>query len=303
MDWITGMQKAIDYIESHLTEEIDYDKAAAQCYSSPYHFQRVFGILCGYTLGEYIRNRRLSLAGAELAASDAKVIDIALKYGYDSPDSFAKAFQKFHGVLPSQARNGGSNLRSFSRFVLKFTLEGGITMNYRIEEKPEMIFTGFKRRFSGVPGNRFNQSNEFYITTRVNQYLLAGISGERDTSYAIVTNIDDSGYDFYYAKPLDEWWTENFAKGLGYDEKAKEFEKIVVPKQLYVVCETERMRYPVTEVDKLYQQIISEWLPSSDYQLVNAPGISVMHWYYKNGDDEVNQSRYIEVWIPIEKRK
>ncbi|MBP3667282.1 MAG: helix-turn-helix domain-containing protein, partial [Clostridia bacterium] len=98
MDWITGMQKAIDYIEAHLTEEIDYERVAAESFSSSYHFQRVFSILCGYTLGEYIRLRRLTLAGAELAGGGVRVIDIAMKYGYDSPDSFAKAFQRFHGI-------------------------------------------------------------------------------------------------------------------------------------------------------------------------------------------------------------
>lgn len=150
MDWIIGLQKAIDYIEDNLTETIDYEMVAAQSFSSSYHFQRVFSILCGFTIGEYIRNRRLSLAGTELATSDAKVIDVALKYGYESPDSFAKAFQKFHGILPSQARNDGSNLKSFSRLVLKFSLEGGTIMNYRIETKPKMILLGYKRRFEGT---------------------------------------------------------------------------------------------------------------------------------------------------------
>ena len=151
MDWITGMQKAIDYIEENLTEEIDYEKVAAESFSSSYHFQRVFSILCGYTLGEYIRLRRLSLAGAELANGKDKVIDIALKYGYDSPDSFAKAFQKFHGITPSQARADGSMLKSFSRLSIKISLEGGSTMNYRIEEKSPMILTGFKVHFTGTP--------------------------------------------------------------------------------------------------------------------------------------------------------
>ena len=114
MDWITGLQKAVDYIEDHLTETIDYEKVAAQSFSSSYHFQRVFSILCGFTVGEYIRNRRLSLAGTELATSDAKVLDVALKYGYESPDSFAKALRNFHGVLPSQARSNGSMLKSYS---------------------------------------------------------------------------------------------------------------------------------------------------------------------------------------------
>ena len=110
MDWAIGMQKAIDYIEDNLTETIDYDTVAAQSFSSSYHFQRVFSILCGFTVGEYIRNRRLSLAGTELATSDAKVIDIALKYGYESPDSFAKAFQKFHGILPSRPKTTAAAL-------------------------------------------------------------------------------------------------------------------------------------------------------------------------------------------------
>lgn len=123
MDWIDGLQKSIDYIETHLTETIDYDAVAAQCYSSSYHFQRVFSIMCGFSLGEYIRNRRLSLAGAELATGKTKVIDVALKYGYESPDSFAKAFQKFHGILPSQAQMNGNLLKSYSRLVLKFSLD------------------------------------------------------------------------------------------------------------------------------------------------------------------------------------
>lgn len=105
MDWISGMQKAIDYIEEHLEEHIDYEMIAAQSFSSGFHFQRVFSILCGFTLGEYIRNRRLSRAGAELMGRNVKVIDLALKYGYESPDSFARAFQKFHGVTPSQAKS------------------------------------------------------------------------------------------------------------------------------------------------------------------------------------------------------
>lgn len=157
MDWIKCLQMSIDYIEEHLTETINYETVAAQSFSSSYHFQRVFGILCGFTVGEYIRSRKLSLAGTELAAGNVKVIDVAPKYGYESPDSFAKAFQKFHGILPSQARNNGSMLKSYSRLVLKFSLEGGCTMNYRIEEKDEIVLTGYKRRFEGVPGNVKNK--------------------------------------------------------------------------------------------------------------------------------------------------
>lgn len=300
MDWVIGLQKAIDYIEDHLTETIDYDVAAAQSFSSSYHFQRVFSILCGFTLGEYIRSRRLSLAGMELATSDAKVIDVALKYGYESPDSFAKAFQKFHGILPSQARSSGSNLRSFSRLVLKFSLEGGNVMNYRIEKKPELIFTGYTRRFTGTPGNRREQECDFYVSTRVNQYVLKALSYDCDTQYNIVSGIDDEGYDFYIASLLDEWTTNNMGKTLGAEE-AKRFEKIVVPEGLYLICETEKTQYPTLLFEDLRRKAVSEWLPSSGYELAEAPEISVYHWFYKHGDDQINQSRYAELWLPIAK--
>lgn len=151
MDWVMGIQRAIDYVESHIAEELDYDEIARQSYSTGYHFQRVFGLLCGYTLGEYIRSRRLTLAGSELAGSNAKVIDVALKYGYDNPDSFTRAFTRFHGITPSQARREGATLNSLSRLSLKVSLEGGYRMEYRVEEKPEMVLTGYKRRFTGVP--------------------------------------------------------------------------------------------------------------------------------------------------------
>ena len=297
MDWIIGLQKAIDYIEDNLTENIDYDIVAAQSFSSSYHFQRVFSILCGFTVGEYIRKRRLSLAGAELASSDIKVIDVALKYGYESPDSFAKAFQKFHGILPSQAKTNGSNLKSFSRLVLKFSLEGGTVMNYRIEEKPEIILTGYKRHFNGVPGERSEQEKEMYVKTRPLQYILKGLTGNIEKSFDIITNIDDDGYDFYIANELTEYYRNNLNKdGVLGEEFAKYYENIVIPKCTYAIFETERCSYPTTIFLDLRKRIVSEWLPNSGYQIANAPEIVVTHWYRGSKSNE----RYRELWIPIE---
>lgn len=298
MDWIMGLQKAVDYIEDNLTETIDYEMVAAQSFSSSYHFQRVFSILCGFTVGEYIRNRRLSLAGAELAAGDAKVIDVALKYGYESPDSFAKAFKKFHGILPSQARNDGRNLKSFSRLVLKISLEGGTIMNYRIEEKPEMILTGYKRHFTGAPGERADQEKEMYVTTRALQYILQALSGHLETNYDVITNIDDEGYDFYIAYQLTEYYRNNLNKdGVLGEEFAKYFENITIPKCTYAIFETERCAFPTTVFLDLRKRIATEWLPNSGYQLANAPEIVVTHWYRGNKKDQ----RYRELWIPITK--
>ncbi len=301
MNWISGMQSAIDYMEEHLTEEIDYVEVAKQAYSSTYHFQRVFSSLCGYTLGEYIRNRRLTLAGIELSQEKSKVIDIAIKYGYESPDSFAKAFHKFHGITPSQARNEGIMLKSFSRLTLKFILEGGSVMNYRIEEKPAMILTGYKCRFSGNPAEREEQEAEFFASTRANQYMLKGISGDCNTLYAAISGFADDGYDFYIASKLDEFSTNHLDMILG-EEDAKRFERIDVEGRLYLVCETERMQYPTMQIEDVRRKAVSEWIASSEYELAEAPEIAVYHWFYKYGDDEVNNSRYIELWLPITKK-
>lgn len=135
MNYVQGLQNAIDYIEEHLTEKLEIEAVAAQSGLSSFYFQRIFNILCDFSLGEYIRNRRLTLAGNELSSTDARVIDIALKYGYDTPESFARAFSKFHGITPSQAKKNSSILKSFSRLSVEINLKGGSIMNYRIVKK------------------------------------------------------------------------------------------------------------------------------------------------------------------------
>ena len=303
MDWIIGIQHAIDYIEDNLTETIDYEEVAKQCYSSSYHFQRVFSILCGFTLGEYIRNRRLTLAGRELATTNAKVIDVAMKYGYESPDSFAKAFQKFHGILPSQARSNGSNLKSFSRLVLKFSLEGGTTMNYRIETKPAMILLGYKKGFSGTPydESRQHQEGNFFKTTRAHQWMLKGISNDKMSDYCVLSNFDDDGYDFYISVTTDAYERENLynseVTGINFMHKFG-FEEIVIPERTYLVFETEMTKMPIPEYFEIRKQIAAEWLSNAEYQIVNAPELAVYHWGITGGYN----GRTIEIWIPIEKK-
>lgn len=297
MNWIDGMQNAIDYIEEHITEPIDYEAVAAQSFSSSYHFQRVFSILCGFTLGEYIRCRRLSLAGAQLADGKLKVIDAALKYGYESPDSFAKAFQRFHGVLPSQVHSGTA-IRAYSRLVLKFYLEGGTTMDYRIENKPEMILTGYKRRFSGVPDEREEQEKDFYVHTRPLQYMLNGMSNHPETHHNVIMNADDDGFDFYITQELPRHMRERIHEDCVLGEPyASMFENIVIPAHTYAIFETERCQYPTTIFLDLKRRIVSEWLPSSGYQFADAPEIVAAHWF----DPPKNKERYYELWIPVEK--
>ena len=148
MTWITQLQNALNYIEAHLTEPIAYEDAARAAYMSPYSFHRTFSLMAGMTASEYIRFRRLSLAAQELRTTSATVLDIALKYGYESPESFAKAFSRFHGVSPRQARIAGTKLRLFAPLVIRVTLEGGNSMDYRMEHIPAKAFLTLTRTFS-----------------------------------------------------------------------------------------------------------------------------------------------------------
>lgn len=303
MDWISGIQNAINYIEANLTEELDYGEISKKSFSSEFHFQRVFSLLSGYTLGEYIRNRRLTLAGAELSRGDSKVIDVALKYGYENPDSFARAFLKFHGILPSAARESGAKLRSFARLNIKITLEGGHTMEYRIENKPEMILTGYKRRFTGVPfgEERYKQEHSFVVTTRATQYFCSGIMLDGKNHYSIVKNIDDDGYDYYLAWQLDDEARADLKNSevMGIENVMELFslEEIIIPAATYVIFRTEVMRKPVKAYSDLRTQIVSEFLPGSGYKFADAPEVDFIHWQPLNEKHD----RYIEIWMPVEK--
>lgn len=299
MEWITGMQRAIDYIEAHLTEKIDYEQAAQECFSSVFHFQRIFSIFFGYTLGEYIRCRRLSLAGTELAAGKGKVIDIAAKYGYESPDSFAKAFRRFHGITPSQACGNGTMLKSFSRLSINISMEGGYFMNYRIEEKAEQIYTGFKHQFQGTPDTLGQQDEKFILKTRVNQLLLQALARDLDTTYNILTNYTTNTFDYYIAFSLSPSVRANLSNIIGSDLAAC-FEHITVPSGQYLVCETDKCLFPTDQLEDLRRKAVSQWLPSSGYILDDRPEVHITHWFIKNPAE--NATRYCEVWLPIYKK-
>ena len=147
MEWISAIQKAINYIEKHLMDEINYKDVAKYIHTSSYEFHRTFTFLTGMTVSFYIRNRRLSLAGMEIVETDSKISDIALKYGYDTPESFTKAFTRFHGVSPKIARDDSAKLVLFNPFVIKLTLDGGKIMDYIITQTKQQKFIALVRSF------------------------------------------------------------------------------------------------------------------------------------------------------------
>lgn len=148
MDWTESIRKAIEYIEEHITEDITANDVASYVAISTFYFQKGFCLLCGYTVMEYIRNRRLALAGNDVATGTEKIITIALKYGYDSPDSFTKAFARFHGVTPSMVQKNSTMLKTFAPLKIKLSLEGGYKMDYQITKKESFTVAGVSRRFA-----------------------------------------------------------------------------------------------------------------------------------------------------------
>ncbi|MDF2684898.1 MAG: soxS [Clostridia bacterium] len=195
MDWIHSMQKAVSYIENSLFDDINQDDIAKSVYSSSYHFQRIFSMIAGVTIGEYIRNRRLSLAGKELFKTKAKVIDIALKYRYESPESFAKAFTRFHGISPSAAREY-ENLKTFNPLSIEINMKDCDILDYKIEVKDEFIgnkakkLEGIHVMYNGtweetICSDFLNAvvGAMHYIDKSIDSTYIAGVSGAAFNTY------------------------------------------------------------------------------------------------------------------------
>ena len=175
-------------------------------------------------------------------------------------------------------------------------------MDYRIEKKPAMTLTGYKKRFEGTPLDRKQQDHHFWMSTRLNQYILQGMARDCATVYEVITNIDDDGYDFYIASRLNNWALAHFEEELG-DEIANRFQHLNVQETAYLVCETEKCRYPTEKIGELYRKAVTEWLPSAGYELADLPEIDVIHWYYNEAEPAVDQLRYVELWLPITEKK
>ena len=194
--WIEGIQESIDHIEKNLTEELDIEDIARKAALSSFYYQRIFGALCGMSVSEYIRARRMTVAAQELSCSDRKVIDIALKYGYDSPDSFTKAFQRFHGITPKQAKEPGTVLRSFAPMHIKVSMEGGNMLDYRIVEKAPFTIVGIQRNFDAETGYR--EVPRFWEEWMQDRKGLTGMFG-------VCTDMDGKNYDYRIADLYVPW--------------------------------------------------------------------------------------------------
>ncbi len=291
MDWITGISKAIDYIEEHITEPTDYARVAKEACSSPFNFQRVFALLCGYTLGDYVRMRRLTLAGEELLSTDAKVIDVALKYGYDSPESFSRAFTRFHGVSPSAVRKGAA-IRSFSRICVKLILTGGSIMEYRIEKKQATKIICRRREFT-KPGDDYTNREipEFWnecgrdgSIQKLCGYIKDSAQFKGLLGVCFSTEMTDSGFPYGIGAEYDG------------ESDPQDFEIVEIPAYTYAVF-TVRGRMP-DAFRETYRKICTEFFPQSGYEYGNGVEIEA----YPSADVQ-NPDYTCEIWIAVKPKK
>ncbi|WP_416729881.1 AraC family transcriptional regulator [Fictibacillus sp. JL2B1089] len=289
MDSLKSMNDALQYMEEHLQYEIDFAEVAKRAVCSEYHFKRMFSFLAGIPLSEYVRRRRLTLAAFELQNSDVKVIDVAVKYGYSSPDSFTKAFQQMHGITPSESRKKGHSLKAFPRMSFQLSIKGGSEMNYRIVEKEAFSIVGLKKR---VP----------LVFEGVNPEIAAmwqSLKPEMISELKKLSNIEPNGL-ISASTNFSERTTENSELdhyiGAATTEKClQELSELKVAPTTWAVFEAVGP-FPET-LQNVWGRIYSEWFPSSSYEQTEGPEIL---W---NADKDTTSPTFrSEIWVPVKKK-
>ncbi|TCL54262.1 AraC family transcriptional regulator [Kineothrix alysoides] len=282
MEWIERLNSAINYMEEHLTKDIDYDELARIACCSTYHFQRMFSYMAGVPLSEYIRRRRMSLAAADLQGGEEKIIDIALKYGYDSPTAFNRAFQSIHGIAPSQSKTEGISLKSYPPISFKITIKGEAEMNYRIEKKDAFKIIGISKPLHQDMEENFAIVPQMWQEAAANGMIpkLASLMNTQLMGILGVSACNDLMQWKYYIAAAS---TLPAPEG---------FEEYAVPSATWAIFSGEG---PALSIQELEKRIVTEWLPSSGYEYGNAPDIEV----YLSSDPE--NTKY-EIWIPVTKK-
>ncbi|SDW18630.1 AraC family transcriptional regulator [Marinococcus luteus] len=291
MDRLQEMNNALHYIENHLTEAIDFQEVARIACCSEYHFKRMFSSLAGVPVSEYIRRRRLTMAALDLQHRQVRVIDTALKYGYDSPDAFTRAFQKLHGVTPSEVKRHGSSLKAYPRLTFQLSVQGGNEMNYRIENKEAFRIVGVSKRVPIIFEGENPEINAMWKSLneeKINE-LLALSNGEP-------TGIIQASANFSEARMEEQGGLDHYIGVITDKESPETWDVLEVPASTWAVFTSEGP-FP-KHLQTTWGQIYSEWFPSSGYQQAFGPE---MVWMEGNQFDKPDFKS--EIWIPVEEEK
>ncbi len=277
---------AMRYIEDNLAGDIDFDRVSQLACCSEYHFRRMFSFLSGMSVSEYIRRRRLSQAAVELQHSDIKVIDLAVKYGYDSPDSFARAFQRLHGLTPSEARMKGAVLKAVPPMTFQLTVQGGNDMDYRIVEKEAFYITGIMKQV-------------WLVYEGVNPEIAAmwtSLTEDDIRALKALSNVEPRGLVSASVN-----FEEGRAEGTQLDQyigvatsepRADRWHVLAVPASTWAVF-TVRGKFP-DALQNVWGRIYSEWFPMSGYQVSEGPEI-----LWNESKDTTLPDYHSEIWISV----
>ncbi len=281
MEWIERLNHAIDYIEKHLTTEIDYEQLGRIACCSSYHFQRMFTYMAGIPLSEYIRRRKMSLAAVDLQGKNMKIIDVAGKYGYQSPTAFNRAFQSVHGIAPSAVKNEGVSIKSFPPILFKITVKGAEEMNYRIETKDAFRIAGVS-----VPLHKDIEKNFTVIPAKWQEGSANG------TLQKLLPMMDTQPMGVLGVSICNDKEPWKYYIAVSTSQENNEFEEYIVPAATWAIFSGTGTNQSIQELE---QRIVTEWLPTSGYEYGNAPDVEV----YLNPDP---QNAQYEVWIPVVKK-
>ena len=284
MDWIRSFQRSIDYIEDNLLQPLDMTEIAAQMNISSFYYQKLFTIICGFTVNEYIRNRRLALAGSELVSTDEKTLDIALKYGYDTHEGFTRAFTRFHGVTPAAAKKG-SPIKSFAKLTVAISMKGGTEMDYQIIKK-DKFKVAEKRETHTVSENANNKTiPEFWERCHADGTVnrLLELSCDKSKILGICysnPHTPESTFEYSVAAVIDDG-----------REIPEEFTVSEIPSCTWAVFQCVG---PMPDaIQNLWHRICTEFIPSSDYSPTCDMDIEVY----------ATDNYKSEIWVPVIKKQ
>lgn len=290
MNMLENMNGALNYIEENLTHEIDFKEVARMALCSEFHFKRMFSFLAGVTLSEYIRRRRLTLAAFELNHSHARIIDVAVKYGYNSPDAFTRAFQSMHGITPTEARMKGQSLKAYPRLTFQLTIKGGNLMNYRIVEKEAFRIVGIMKRVPII----FHGVNPEIAS------MLGSLNDEAINNLKKLSNVSPMGMlsastNFSEGRMEEKGELDHYIGVATTMECPDHLARLEVSASLWAVFEAVGP-FPSTLQD-VWGRIYSEWFPSSNYELSIGPEI-----LWNENKDITSPTYKSEIWIPVLKK-
>lgn len=296
MDWLARMNLAMDYIETNLTGEIRLPEVARKACCSSHQFQRMFSFITNVTLAEYIRRRRLTCAAIELQNSDAKVMDIALKYGYESPVSFARAFQSLHGVNPAIARQEGIALKAYPQLSFLISIKGAEAMNYRIETKVAFEVFGIERVFQTNGGGE-----EPCTPAQLWQECHSNGEVERLAANAgdLPSFVSEDLYKVHgacsYRKTENDTFPYSLCAFKSASSQTNGYLTIAIPAQTWAIFPSEPFTWDKFDdtIETLYRRFYTEWLPTVGYEQVDE-----MEFEIYGGRDGLS---YVELWFAIRK--